>query len=447
MSDMKTPILDFLRDYAERDPVRMHMPGHKGHGPLGVEQLDLTEVRGADSLYEASGIIAESEQLAGELFGARTLYSAEGSSLSIRAMIYLTSLYAASRGESARIVAGRNAHKSFITALAWVDAEVEWLESEFPDGYLSCAVTPDAVASAIDRAEQPVTAVYLTCPDYLGNMADIKGIAEVCHTRGVLLLVDNAHGAYLKFLEDSLHPIDLGADMCADSAHKTLPVITGGGYLHVSKKAPDELYLWARDAMSAFGSTSPSYLMLASLDSCNAYLADGYPERLRATVDALNGTKSRLADLGFAIVGDEPMKLTLRTADIGYRGEEIAEILDNNGISVEFADCQHVVLMPTPSDTDGLTRLEEALLKVVKGAPRNITAPRIPRAERVIGLREAILSPAEDVPIDDAVGRVVARCGLSCPPAVCLLMPGERITEDFIPVLRFYGIRSVAVMK
>ncbi len=447
MSDMKTPILDFLRDYAERDPVRMHMPGHKGRGPLGVERLDLTEVRGADSLYEASGIIMESERIAGELFGAKTLYSAEGSSLSIRTMIYLTSLYAASRGEPARIIAGRNAHKSFITALAWVNAEVEWLEADSSDGYLSCAATPGIVAAAIDRTEQPVTAVYLTCPDYLGNMADIKGIAEVCHNRGVLLLVDNAHGAYLKFLESSMHPIDLGADMCADSAHKTLPVITGGGYLHISREAPDELYLWARDAMSAFGSTSPSYLILASLDACNAYLADGYSDRLRDTVAALNALKSRLADRGFAIVGDEPMKLTLRTADIGYRGEEIAEILDNSGISVEFADCQYVVLMPTPSDTDGLHRLEQALLKIVKRAPLDITAPRIPRADKVIGLREAILSPAETVPLDYAVGRVVARCGLSCPPALCLLMPGERIAEDFIPVLRFYGAETVAVTK
>ena len=444
---MRTPILDFLKDYAHRDPVRMHMPGHKGKGPLGVERLDLTEVQGADSLYEASGIIAESERIAGELFGADTLYSAEGSSLSVRTMVYLTTLYAGERGKHPRILAGRNAHKSFITAVAWTGAEVEWLRSDSADGYLCCAVTPEAIAAALDGAEQPVTAVYLTCPDYLGNRADLSAIAEVCHERGVLLLVDNAHGAYLKFLSPSLHPMDLGADMCADSAHKTLPVLTGGGYLHISKNAPEELYDRARDAMSAFGSTSPSYLILASLDAANAYIAHGYSERLADTVAELNLLKKRLTEQGYSIVGDEPMKLTLRTPEYGYRGEELADILEKGGVSVEFSDREHLVLMPTPSDSEGITRLGEILLGAERREPLSADAPRIPEAQRVTSLREALLSPAERVSAESAVGRTVARCGLSCPPAVCLLMPGERVTEEFLPVLDFYGVKTVSVIK
>ena len=134
---MNTPIFDFVTAYADGGTARMHMPGHKGVGPLGAERLDITEIRGADSLFEASGIIAESENNAGRLFGAHSFYSTEGSSLAIRAMVYLASLYLKKQGRTPRILAARNAHKSFASAVALADAEVEWLYTESADGYLS----------------------------------------------------------------------------------------------------------------------------------------------------------------------------------------------------------------------------------------------------------------------------------------------------------------------
>ena len=127
---MNTPVCDFVRAYAEGDPVRMHMPGHKGRGPLGIEALDITEISGADALYEASGIIAESERNAAELFGTEaTFYGTEGSSQMIRAMLYLAGQWARARGKSGRIMilAARNVHKSFIQACALRDYDVEWL--------------------------------------------------------------------------------------------------------------------------------------------------------------------------------------------------------------------------------------------------------------------------------------------------------------------------------
>ena len=135
---MNTPVCDFVRDYCARNPLRLHMPGHKGVGMLGFEHLDLTEMEGADDLYHPSGIIAESERNASALFGCRTFYSTEGSSQCIRAMVLLVSRYARMRGEKALILASRNAHKTFLNAAALADAEVAWLYPRPGGSYLSC---------------------------------------------------------------------------------------------------------------------------------------------------------------------------------------------------------------------------------------------------------------------------------------------------------------------
>ena len=231
---MKTPICNFVRNYSARNALRLHMPGHKGTGPLGFEDLDITEIDGADSLYEAAGIIRESEKNASSLYGCATFYSTEGSSQCIRAMLYLAMLRAQEQGKKPKIAAGRNAHKTFLSAAALLDLDVTWICPPEQTSYLSCKPTAEQIGELLSF-DKEITAVYLTSPDYLGNLADVRGIAEVCRRHGVLLLVDNAHGAYLAFLNESLHPIALGADMCCDSAHKTLPALTGGAYLHLSK--------------------------------------------------------------------------------------------------------------------------------------------------------------------------------------------------------------------
>ena len=265
---MNTPILDFVRRYAKQNHHRLHMPGHKGQGDLGVEALDITEIEGADSLYEADGIIRESEQNASELFGAHTYYSTEGSSQCIRAMLLLAVQNAKEQGKEPVVAIGRNAHKAALTAAALLDIDPIRITPP-TDNYLACPIDAAAIKTLFEGDNKP-TAVYLTSPDYLGNTLPIDDIARMCHEHGALLLVDNAHGAYLKFLKPSRHPIDLGADACCDSAHKTLPVLTGGAYLHVSKNAPASLMRQAKTALATFGSTSPSYLTLASLDAANA---------------------------------------------------------------------------------------------------------------------------------------------------------------------------------
>ena len=330
MNTSKTPLCDFVRAYAASDAQRLHMPGHKGRAVLGCEPLDITEIDGADVLYHAEGILAESQRIAAELFGTqKTLYSAEGSSLSIRAMLYLAQADARLHGRSNTVLAGRNAHKVFFTAAALLDFETVWLWGE-DDGLLTCRITPASLDEALNALSSPPAAVYITSPDYLGNVQDIAALAEVCHTHGTLLLVDNAHGAYLHFLDTPCHPMDLGADLCCDSAHKTLCALTGAGYLHIGHTVEPKTAAMAEAAMALFASTSPSYLILQSLDALGAYLSDAYREDLRILCKKLQALRKTLTAHGWQLCGDEPCKLTVAPKPFGYTGEALAGILIEN---------------------------------------------------------------------------------------------------------------------
>ena len=444
---MDTPICDFVERYAKSNGLRLHMPGHKGKSFLGVEQLDITEIQGADSLYEASGIIARSEENAGKLFGCKTIYSAEGSSQCIRAMLYLAMLYAKGAGEQPIVAAGRNAHKSFLTAAALLDVDVDWLYPEENQGYLSCNLTPAELEAYFREADRKPTAVYLTSPDYLGNMADISGISEVCRRYDILLLVDNAHGAYLKFLPQSLHPMDLGADLCCDSAHKTLPVLTGGAYLHLSDRMNRALGHQAKNAMMLFGSTSPSYLILQSLDAANVYLQD-YPRKLGQLLPEIWELRQKLQQRGYAFCGDEPLKLTVDAKAYGYRGDELAHLLRRQNIEPEFSDPDYVVLLlSAEADKELLRQLEVTLCEIPPKRAITEVCPRLKPGKCKLSPREAMLSDAEVLPIRACVGRILAVPTVGCPPAVPILVCGEEIDEYAVACFEYYGMETCCVVR
>ena len=444
---MNTPICDFVRAYAESGALRLHMPGHKGIGVLGVEQLDITEIDGADSLYEADGIIRQSEENASALFGSETFYSTEGSSQCIRAMLYLSLLHAKQCGKRPLIAAARNVHKTFLSAAALLDFDVMWLYPTQPDSYLSCELDADTLEQQLSGTEEKPAAVYLTSPDYLGNLADIRALSDVCHRHGVLLIVDNAHGAYLRFLQPSMHPIDLGADMCCDSAHKTLPVLTGGAYLHVSKDAPTLFTTHAKNALMLFGSTSPSYLILQSLDAANAYLDNGYAQKLAAFIPQLQRLKDALTAHGYTLRGSEPLKLTVLTKPYGYTGTQLSQLLAERDIVCEFADPDFVVMMLTPELTAaGLNRMENVLRSIPEKPSIAENPPAFHKCEAAMTVRDAVLSPCETVPVRDSVGRVLAAASVGCPPAVPIVVCGERIDEAAAEILSYYGRETCSVI-
>lgn len=431
---MNTPIVDFVNKYADSGASRLHMPGHKGVSFLGCENLDITEINGADALYQAHGIIAESEKNATSLFGSlRTFYSAGGSSQSIKAMMAL----AKNGKKDFTVLAARNVHKSFIYACALLDIKVRWLFSENENFSLCrCIITPEQLENELKKDK--VDAVYITSPDYLGGMNDIALLTEVAHAYGALMLVDNAHGAYLRFLHESLHPISLGADMCCDSAHKTLPVLTGGAYLHINNA---KFIKGAKSALEMFGSTSPSYLILQSLDMCNAYLCDGYEAKLEKCILKIETLKKGLEANGWQILQCDPLKLTVLT-----KGTHFCEKLRASGVECEYEDPDYTAMMFTPeTDDDTYKKVIDAAGKCSDEImPENLhmTLP-----ERILSIRDAIFADSEEISVEDSAGRIVADTSVGCPPAVPVLVSGELVTQNAVDIMKYYGIDTIKVIK
>ena len=449
---MNTPIADFVEAYIKQNMSRMHMPGHKGYGFLGCEAFDITEVNGADSLYEADGIIAESEANATKLFGTgRTVYSTEGSSQCIRAMLYLAVQNWKMKNQESKplVVAARNVHKAFIYAAALLDFEIQWL---WPEGEMnslcSCKVSKELVEETLVKLKEKgvvPAAVYLTSPDYLGQRQDIEGIAYVCHKHGTLLTVDNAHGAYLHFTREVMHPVDLGADMSSDSAHKTLPVLTGGAYLQISKNMPEAIRKSAKSAMALFGSTSPSYLTMISLDKCNEYLAGSYREELKELVDRICTLKKELEESGWNVTLEEPLKMTVHMPG-EISGSEYAMHLRKCQVECEYADPDFIVFMFTTKNTEeDLHRIREAFSDNTFSY-KNIQYLTPAKCVQTMSVREAVFAPHEEIPVKEARGRICASPAVSCPPAIPIAVSGERIDENAIALFEYYGISTVDVI-
>lgn len=445
---IETPICDFLKEYRRRGGARLHMPGHKGRPaqPDGLWKelpfsLDITEVRGADALYEADGIIGRSEEIAAELYGVRhTCYSAGGSTLSILAMV------AAAKRRGGRLLAVRNAHIALINACILLDWQPVWLYPAY-DASVGMArqATAGEIAAAMD-ADPSIRSVYLTSPDYYGREAGVAEIAEEVHRRCGILLVDNAHGAHLRFLSRDRHPMTLGADLCCDSAHKTLPVLTGGGYLHSNLPGEKEEL---KEDMALFGSTSPSYLILASLDLCNSYLAGPARREFARLEERVRAAEKTLKERGAALLPgkSDSFKITLDCQAMGYSHEELAGRLRTVGIEPEFSSGGKIVLMVSPqTPEEDFLRLEGAFSET----PARTAIPcwdECPSPQPVMSLREAAFAPWERVPIAECEGRIAAESRVTCPPAIPVVTAGERIGRMEKNLLQNSGIFSVKVVK
>lgn len=441
---MNTPIYNFIKKYDKNNILRCHMPGHKGRYNVRETEMlcrfDITEISGADSLFEAEGIILESEKSMSRLYNtAATLYSAGGSTLCIQGML------GAMRDDGRRIIAVRNVHRAFLNSAALLGLEVEWVMPNYKNGILSGEIPLEAIENKLKSGGK--ACVYVTSPDYTGRMADIGAISEICRKYGALLIVDNAHGAHLHFLPKSLHPIALGADICCDSAHKMLPALTGAAMLHMADRRFEEPL---RRNMGLFGSTSPSYLIMMSLDLCLDYLDNGIRRDIAENLMYADKFRQRFENRLDFVDGD-PFHITINAAESGFNGNELAELLRGNGVECEYSDDAVIILLMSPMNRAGdYSRLETALESALSKASRKRREPQaalklIP--EKAMNIREAVFSPCEEIPVERAEGRICAAVKVPCPPAVPIAVSGEIIDGNCIEIFRSYGIKTVLVCK
>lgn len=440
---MKTPICDFVKGYVSANNVRLHMPGHKGKD----YPYDITEIDGADALYTASGIIKESEENASSIFGSyKTFYSTEGSSLCIKSMLHLAKAYKCGNNRG-YVIAGRNAHTAFVSASILVDFDIKWIYPKNDKSYLSCEIEHCELDKMLSSVNELPFAVFVTSPDYLGNMIDIKEISNVCKKHGVTLIVDNAHGSYMKFTELSTHPLDFGADMCCDSAHKTLPALTGSAYLHISKNAPAYFIEHAKNVMCIYGSTSPSYLILSSLDKANEHIENGYRQKLNSALSYTEKIKKSLMECGYLLIGNEKAKITIDTKAYGYNGNDFAKILIEKNIVPEFYDNDFIVLMVSSETTEEeLSYLYDTLRTIPKKEAIQKAMLNYAPLDVVLSPREAYFSEKVLTSVDNSLGCIYAGTTVSCPPAVSIAVCGERINQSAIELFKYYGIENVYVI-
>ena len=267
-------------------------------------------------------------------------------------------------------------------------------------------------------------------------------------------MVDNAHGSHLAFLSPSLHPLLLGADVTADSAHKTLPVLTGGAFLHCNRPA----YIPAAKAkMALFGSTSPSYPVMASLDLCRAWLAEEGTAAFSALEQKTGELEKVCREAGVPCLDGprDPVRLTLRTGELGVSGQAAEAYFRGKGCQAEHADAEHIVFILTPFHSGSeLRRLAAAIRALPAEAGLSdgggIVRPAfsaLPSAEAVLSVREAVFSPSETLPLADAAGRIAAETACPCPPGVPVVIPGEKIGKEALEILQKAGIIRIKVVK
>jgi len=404
-------ILDVLENYKNANTVRFHMPSHKGKNTGSfldpILTYDVTELDMTDDFFrpkEDGGVLA-SFRRASSMFGtANTVYSAGGATLCLQ-----TALCAALRKSSSRtVVCDRRAHMSVINALALLGAEPRWF---FP------GEAPDLTDAA---------AMLITSPNYYGECADISVYAKQCQERGIPLITDNSHGSHLAFTDGgNLHPYKLGSSLVIDSVHKTLPSMTGAALLHSSDEFTlDELL----SAMSLFSSTSPSYIILSSIDAGLDYIEKHGKERFAYLKEKICSLKSTLTDNGYEIPSfkiSDPLRLTLKCAN----AEELYAYLTENGVIPEFCDSENVVFIPSIMNNDGdFEKLERLCLNFKPqptAAAENNTRVTIPKKK--ISIREAVISPRKRILTEDCEGCIAAGPIVPYPPGIPLVMPGEYI--------------------
>lgn len=431
---MDTPILDMLKKVNEENRTRFYMPGHKGGRLMGdwesLFSFDITEIEGADNLHEPSGAILKAEKAAARAFGAdRTYFLVGGATAGIHAML------AAVAGDGDLVIMDRASHKSAIYASENCGATAVFLSPEVGEDGVSGSISPEKLRETLEEYPE-AKAVYLTSPNYYGRCQRVRELAAVTHEKGIKLLVDEAHGAHFAFsrrLPETA--LSAGADAVVQSAHKTLPALTMSAYLHVKDSMGKEEI---EEALRRFQSTSPSYLLMASLDYARAFM-----ETHQAELEAFISDCAEIFDL--EITPDRDVTRLVFTLS-NMTGERAARLLrEEYAIEAEMADACHVVLIPTMGNTrEELLRLKCAMEKIASRPGEGVSV-RVKLPEKTVLRMRRAKGATREVPIRESAGKVSAGMVYLYPPGIPLLLPGEEISEGVIRTMEEYRRNALSL--
>ncbi|NLC45192.1 MAG: aminotransferase class I/II-fold pyridoxal phosphate-dependent enzyme [Clostridiales bacterium] len=445
------PLVNGLTEYISKNQLAFHMPGHKG-GRLMPElssfsfaQMDMTEVSGLDNLQSPEGIIREAQQLAAKAFQSDAcFFLINGSTSGIHAMMMATF----QAGD--QVLIPRNCHKSVWGGLILSGAEPVFIQPEYDEERcLVTHVSPGCVRQAI-RENPNAKGMVITNPDYYGLCPQLSEIQSILAINGMKLLVDEAHGPHLIFHPD-LPPsaAQCRADLWVQSAHKTLPALTQAAYLHIGNQvSPTDSRLIEKVTQyhRLLQSTSPSYLIMASLDYARAYMEEHGKVSLDMLLEHLTWTRSELNTLGIdtmqgysrsEIYQIDATRLVLDISKLGLTGFQGEEILRQAGVQVEMSDSHRLVLVCTVADrredfqclVDACKHLSTHMgNREIKG--RKLTISReIPR--QMLSPKEAFAGNVEWVLLDQAAGRICGGAPVGpYPPGIPSYYPGELITKS-----------------
>ncbi|MFQ6804018.1 MAG: aminotransferase class I/II-fold pyridoxal phosphate-dependent enzyme [Lachnospiraceae bacterium] len=461
MDQNRTPALDAVAAYARREPAYFKIPAHRferGISPRwrkwtgdGIFRFDLTEAEGLDDLHCAEGVIRQAQELAAELYGARkTWFLVNGTTCGNEAMI----LAACREGD--KILVPRNAHKSVLMGLTLSGARPVYLmPKQQEDWGISGGITPRQVEEGL-RQHPDCRCVFLVSPTYYGVLSNIREIARICHEHDALLLVDEAHGAHLYFGGGMPRGAILeGADMCVQSTHKVAGSLTQSSMLHVGTDRVDIGRL--EGCLHMVQSTSPSYLLMVSLDAARYELAKNgtqMMERACRMAQDVRGVICRIPGIcciGEEILGEsvyalDPTRLVISARQIGLSGYQLADLLyEEYQVGMELADDSQVVAVVTWANTEEeIRRLTEALEDIsrryghVRQSPAPSCRPLPALPEYVRSPREAFFAPKKKVPWEETVGKIAGESLIPYPPGIPLVNPGERISREIWDYMEEY---------
>ena len=427
---MPTPLVDALRAYAGRESFRFHMPGHKGRSlPLAelkwLAPIDVTELTDTGNLYEPGEPFDAAQALWSERFGFERCQFLPGGSTQ---GVYTGLALCCQPGD--KILLDRGSHRSAFHAMALLDLQPVWLERPWlKQENLTGPISPGEVEQALDR-NPDIKTVCITSPTYAGVLSNVAAISRTVHAHGARLFVDGAHGAHLPFL--GLEPF-WGADAVVTSAHKTLPAMGQSALLFASGFGPDRV----RELASVFGTSSPSYPMMASLDACRDWMEQWGTQKYERAAVRVAELRRQFPSLqpryGLSL---DPTRLVLKARD----GHALARALEDRGVVPEMADRGHVVFICTCQDDEFAFRVLTGKLEELReGLGDCPLLPPPPLPDAVLTPRQALFSPRETVPLEQSAGRIAAGQIAPYPPGVPVVAPGERIEKKHLAYLAEIG--------